>query len=106
MANTSQFVNLERIGCSILFVRDQRVILDSTLAHIYGVPLKRLNEQVRRNGKRFPEDFAFQLTGQEFADLKSQSATSSSHGGRRKRPFTEHGAIKEQARRYRIFSDR
>ncbi len=70
-------------------------MLDSALAGIYGVELKRLNEQVRRNADRFPADFAFRLDGQEFANLKSQIATSSAHGGRRKLPwvFTEHGAI-------------
>ncbi len=69
-------------------------MLDSDLADMYGVLTKRLNEQVQRNAERFPEDFAFQLTQQEVANLKSQIATSSSgHGGRRKLPwaFTEHG---------------
>ena len=81
-------------------------MLDSDLAEIYGVPTHRLNEQVRRNISRFPSDFAFQLTRQEFANLISQIAISSlevstksagvqRHGGRRKLPFvfTEHGAI-------------
>jgi hypothetical protein len=91
----------------ILTVRGQKVILDADLARIYGVPTKRLNEQVRRNADRFPLDFAFVLTDQEVANLKSQFATSSlelnrsqfatgsTHGGRRKLPtaFTEHGAI-------------
>ena len=66
------------------------------LAELYGVMVKRLNEQVKRDRDRFPIDFAFRLTDQELADLKSQFATSSStHGGRRKLPFafTEHGAI-------------
>jgi hypothetical protein len=71
------------------------VILDSDLAALYGVPTKRLNEQYRRNRKRFPEDFAFQLTVKETNSLRSQFATSSSHGGRRYRPyaFTEYGAL-------------
>jgi hypothetical protein len=79
----------------ILTVRGQRVMLDSDLAAVYRVPLKRLNEQVKRNQARFPDDFAFQLTPEEFANLKSQFATSSSHGGKRKLPwvFTEHGTI-------------
>lgn len=70
-------------------------MLDSDLAKIYGVELKRLNEQVRRNVGRFPKDFAFQLEHQEFANLKSQFATSSLHGGKRKLPwvFTGHGAL-------------
>ncbi|HEX8077175.1 MAG TPA: ORF6N domain-containing protein [Chthoniobacterales bacterium] len=80
---------------AIHLLRGQRVMLDSDLAAIYNVTTKRLNEQLRRNRKRFPSDFAFQLTVQEFTNLKSQFATSSSHGGKRKLPwaFTEHGAI-------------
>jgi hypothetical protein len=68
--------------------------MDSTLADLYGVTTRRLNEQVRRNRHRFPEDFLFELNAVEFADLKSHFATSS-WGGRRKPPlaFTEHGAI-------------
>ena len=76
-------------------IRGARVILDSDLAALYGVPTKRLNEQFKRNRKRFPEDFAFQLTGREADSLRSQIATSRSHGGRRSLPyaFTEHGAL-------------
>ena len=80
---------------AIHLIRGQRVMLDSDLAAIYGVTTKRLNEQLRRNRSRFPGDFAFQLTTEEFTNLKSQIATSSFHGGRRYRPwvFTEHGAL-------------
>ena len=80
---------------AIHLVRGQRVMLDSDLAAIYGVTTKRLNEQLRRNRSRFPSDFAFQLTAEEFTKLRSQIATSSFHGGRRYRPwvFTEHGAL-------------
>jgi ORF6N domain len=76
-------------------IRGQRVMLDSDLAVLYGTSTMRLNEQFRRNRKRFPEDFAFVLQPQEFAILKSQNAISRLHGGRRKLPvvFTEHGAI-------------
>lgn len=90
---------VERIAQAILRVRGQKVILDADLAGLYGVATRRLNEQVRRNAGRFPEDFAFQLTNHEIAVLMSQNATSSEaprrHGGRRKPPlvFTEHGAI-------------
>ena len=79
----------------IYTIRGVRVILDSDLAALYGVPTKRLNEQYRRNRKRFPQDFAFQLTAGEADSLRSQIATSRSHGGRRYRPyaFTEHGAL-------------
>src|SRR5437764_12074001 len=95
MANVGQVMKVAAIEQAIHFIRGQKVMLDSDLASIYGVPLKRLNEQVRRNRSRFPRDFAFQLTRREFANLKSQFATSSSHGGKRKLPwvFTEHGAI-------------
>ena len=77
-------------------IRGQKVILDADLAAVYGVPTRRLNEQVKRNADRFPADFVFQLTSEEFKILMSQNATSSSgYGGRRKLPlaFTEHGAI-------------
>lgn len=80
----------------ICYLRGQRVLLDSDLAALYGVPTHRLNEAVRRNKGRFPPDFYFSLTKQEFMNLISQIAISSSgHGGRRKPPnaFTEHGAI-------------
>jgi hypothetical protein len=95
MANEVCEAAVERIESMILTVRGHRVMLDSDLAIVYGVPLKRLNEQVKRNLTRFPSDFAFALTPQEFVILKSQFATSSSHGGKRKLPwvFTEHGAI-------------
>src|SRR5437762_9525639 len=58
----------------ILTIRDQKVVLDVDLARIYGVTTKRLNEQLRRNRKRFPDDFAFQLTTDEFESLRSQIA--------------------------------
>jgi len=77
-------------------LRGQRVILDSDLAKVYGVTTTRLNQQVRRNADRFPVDFAFQVTADEFAGLMLQIATSKKgRGGRRKLPlvFTEHGAI-------------
>ncbi len=89
-------VSIERVQSRILLIRDQKVILDSDLADLYGVPTKRLNEQVRRNTARFPLDFVFQLTDDEAASLRSQFATSKEgRGGRRYRPyaFTEHGAI-------------
>lgn len=69
-------------------------MLDSDLARLYGVTTRELNQQVSRNSDRFPEDFAYQLTQQEFTNLMSQFVTSSvGHGGRRKRPwvFTEQG---------------
>ena len=101
MSSHRRIANLES---AIHFIRGQRVMLDSDLAVIHGVTTKRLNEQLKRNRLRFPPDFAFQLTVQEFRNLKSRIATSSlrsqfgtssSHGGKRKLPlvFTEHGAL-------------
>lgn len=81
---------------TIIITQGRKVILDSDLARLYGVETKRLNEQVRRNSHKFPEDFMSQLRKEEFDDLKSQIATSNSGwGGRRKPPlvFTEHGAL-------------
>ncbi len=78
----------------ILTIRDRKVMLDRDLAELYGIQTKRLNEQVKRNIERFPDDFMFGLTDNELEDLKSQSATSS-WGGTRKPPnaFTEHGIL-------------
>lgn len=82
------------IESKILFFRGTKVMLDSDLALLYGVATFRLNEAVKRNRKRFPEDFMFQLTRKEHQNLISQIAISS-WGGRRKRPyaFTEHGIL-------------
>jgi archaellum component FlaC len=76
----------------IYTIRGQKVMLDRDLAEMYGVETRRLNEQIKRNMKRFPEDFMFQLTKEEFKNLKSQIATSR-WGGTRKSPyvFTELG---------------
>lgn len=85
--------NVER---AIYLIRGQRIMLDSDLAAIYGTSTMRLNEQFRRNRKRFPDDFAFVLTREEFVRLISQIAISKKgRGGRRKLPiaFTEHGTI-------------
>lgn len=84
------------ISSRIVTIREQRVILDDDLAKIYGVETKTLNKAVKRNAVRFPADFCFQLTQEEFEILRYQNGTSSGkHGGRRYRPyaFTEHGAI-------------
>lgn len=89
-------VPIQRVALYIYEVRGQKVILDGDLARIYGVSTARLNQQVKRNQKRFPKDFVFQLTKVEYENLMLQIATSSSgYGGRRKLPyaFTEHGAI-------------
>ncbi len=83
----------EAIERKILFLRGQKVILDADLAELYGVPTKLFNQAVRRNSQRFPEDFMFQLTNQELANLRLQFVTSRRHGGRRYLPlaFTEQG---------------
>lgn len=94
LKTSRQLATAEEIERSIHIIRGQRVMLDADLAKLYGVPTKRLNERVSRNQDRFPDDFAYQLTSQEFTNLMSQIATSrSAHGGRRKRPwvFTEQG---------------
>jgi hypothetical protein len=80
----------------ILFIRGHKVLLDSDLAELYGVSVKRLNQQVKRNPDRFPADFMFQVTAQEYTALRLQIAASKpGRGGRRYAPFafTEHGAI-------------
>ena len=84
----------EIIERKIFIIRGQKVMLDRDLAELYAVSAKRLNEQVRRNLHRFPLDFMFQLTEEEYLNLRSQFATSSlKHGGSRYLPysFTEHG---------------
>jgi phage regulator Rha-like protein len=86
----------QRIESRIVLIRGHRVILDFYLAELYGVELRSLNQQVKRNARRFPDDFVIQLTSQETNNLRSQNVISSSgHGGRRTLPyaFTEHGAI-------------
>jgi hypothetical protein len=93
-STTNAIASADAIEAAIQIVRGQRVMLDSDLAKLYGVPTSALNQAVRRNEERFPEDFAYQLTQQEFMDLISQNAISKpARGGRMKRPwvFTEHG---------------
>ena len=95
-------IPVERIERRILLIRGHKVMLDSDLAELYEVPTKRLNEAVKRNLKRFPEDFMFQLAEEEVdilkfqfgsSGLRSQVATSKARGGRRYLPyvFTEQG---------------
>jgi phage regulator Rha-like protein len=114
-AKTPTLLPVEHITRSILVLRGHKVLLDAELAVLYEVTTKRFNEQVRRNRKRFPEDFMFQLTAEEVAALRSQIATSNApaaqelrtlrsqiatlKGGRGQHrkylpyAFTEHGAI-------------
>lgn len=87
-------INISKIENMIYFVRGQKVMLDSDLAILYEVDTKALNQAVKRNSKRFPSDFMFQLTTEEFNLLKSQFVTSKSgRGGKVKLPnvFTENG---------------
>jgi hypothetical protein len=91
---TTTSLSVEVIERRIYLIRGLKVMIDVDLAELYGVPTKRLNEQVTRNKKRFPEDFMFRLTKEEAESLRLQFATSSSgHGGRRYLPhaFTEQG---------------
>jgi hypothetical protein len=104
---SKEIIPVDHIESKIFIIRGRRVIMDADLARIYGVPTKRMNEQVKRNAERFPPDFVFRLEPEEVQILKSQIATSSgnacgtrvetgsAHGGRRKLPlaFTEHWAI-------------
>ena len=105
MNRESAIATVERMESLIVTIRDQRVMLDATLAAIYGVPLKALNQQVKRNPARFPKNFAFQLTAQEVARIRSHFVTGSSPiwtaiaAGLKYNPkyrpwvFTEHGAL-------------
>jgi len=96
MMNTNALELTKKVAAKILILRNQKVILDSDLAELYGVPVKQLNQQIKRNADRFPQDFLFTLTKAEHESLRSQIVTSKiGHGGRRYLPhaFTEHGAI-------------
>jgi hypothetical protein len=87
---------VHRIENRILLVRGQKVLLDDDLAALYNVEVRALNQAVKRNKRRFPSDFVFQLTGKENRNLKSQFVTANTgRGGRRTSPyaFTEYGAI-------------
>lgn len=92
MTESTELMTVDNICNRVYIIRGQQVMLDYDLAEIYGYEVKRLNEQVKRNITRFPEDFMFQLTTEEDGILKSQIATSS-WGGKRKLPyaFTEQG---------------
>jgi len=85
MTKSLSLIPVERIEKSILLIRGQKVILDRDLAILYQVPARNLNKAVTRNLDRFPEDFMFQLTGEDFNNLKFHFGTSS-WGGTRKRP--------------------
>jgi phage regulator Rha-like protein len=89
-------VAARKVESRIIVLRGQRVILDADLADLYDVEVRHLNQQVKRNARRFPLAFRFQVSAQELEVLRSQNVISSEgHGGMRYRPyaFTEHGAI-------------
>jgi hypothetical protein len=95
MAKTA-ILMARKVDSKIFVLRGQRVILDTDLAELYGVRVRHLNQQVKRNAKRFPLAFRFQLSAHEFKILRSQNVISSEgHGGTRYLPyvFTEHGTI-------------
>lgn len=89
--------SVEQIESRILFIRDQKIMLDADLAELYGVELRALNQAVKRNADRFPEDFMFQLTAEEFSALRSQIVTLKTGRGQHRKylpyAFTEHGAL-------------
>lgn len=95
--STTSLLPLDSISHHILLLRGQKVLLDTDLAMLYDVPTKRFNEQVRRNLERFPADFMFQLTEEEWASLRSQFSTLKTGRGQHRKylpyAFTEHGAI-------------
>jgi hypothetical protein len=94
--NAITLVPDERIMNKIYFIRGHKVMLDADLAELYGVPTKRLKEQVKRNGARFPKHFMFELTKEENEILRSQNATLRFHGEHSKYlpyVFTEHGVL-------------
>lgn len=91
--NSTTVISIERLDKSIYLIRGEKVMLDEDLARLYQVRTKVLVQAVKRNNKRFPEDFMFQLTTEEYSALRSQIVTSTGSTGRRTLPyaFTEHG---------------
>lgn len=91
-AKSQSVVPIERIAVQIFLIRGENVMLDAGLAELYGVETRTLVQAVKRNTERFPEDFMFQLSNEEFENLRSQTVMSS-WGGRRYPPyaFTEQG---------------
>ena len=97
MANKSQSTNAVPAPNRIATIRGERVILDADLAELYGVPTRQLNQQVRRNPERFPKDFCFLLTSDEWDSLRSHFVTLKNGRGQHRKflpyAFTEHGAL-------------
>lgn len=94
MASKTTIIVIEQIEPLIKTIRGHKVILDHDLAHLYGVPTKLLNQAVKRNSSRFPEDFLFQMTQEESAGMRSQFVTASKRNVRHQPfAFTEYGAF-------------
>ena len=93
MEEKASLIPVEHIECAIRLIRGEKVILDTDLATLYGVETRVLVQAVKRNLERFPPDFMFQLSSEEFTVLRSQTVTSRGWGGRRYPPyaFTEQG---------------
>jgi len=95
MGNEPEIIQEEEIASRIYFIRGRKVLLDADLAKLYEVPVKRLNEQVKRNLKRFPDDFMFSLTQEEWDSLRSQIATLKNQRGQHRKylpnVFSEQG---------------
>jgi len=105
-AKSKQGLPTIHVESLIRVVRDQRVILDSDLAKVYGIPTFRFNEAVKRNHERFPEDFMFQLSIEEFGALTSQIAISKGgRGGRRTPPYAFDERWKDHERNARLISN-
>jgi hypothetical protein len=102
---SKEIVPIEHVVQSIRCIRGQKVLLDSDMAALYGVQTKNLNKAVKRNTERFPADFMFQLTPEEFRSLRFQSGSSKARGGMRYRPyaFTEQRAIRVNVAIMRTF---
>ncbi|MCR4303074.1 MAG: ORF6N domain-containing protein [Gallionella sp.] len=97
MADKKPLVVSESIETKILTIRGQKVMLDADLAELYGVEIRALNQAVKRNAERFPEDFMFQMTAEEYESLRSQIVTLKAGRGQHRKylpyAFTEHGAL-------------
>jgi phage regulator Rha-like protein len=97
MANKKLLASVEQIESRIFLIRGLKVMLDADLAELYGVEIRALNQAVKRNADRFPEDFMFQLTAEEFAALRSQIVILKNGRGQHRKympyAFTEHGAL-------------
>ena len=100
MKSSHLIIHADRIERRIFYLRGVKVILSSDLAELYGVAVKALNQAVRRNLDRFPEDFMFQLDREEFNNLKSQIVTSNWGGVRRALPYATHGAMRQHCHEY------